>query len=80
RTVEIGELTAIVSVKTTTSSATSETDIRKSAAIVDSSGAIMKPSVPIAKVPSARNIAGTIDPLMLEDSAALTGAAGDVLE
>ncbi len=62
RTVEIGELTARRSVKTTMSVAVAEMLIFRSAAMVGSSGAIMKPSVPIANVPSARKAGGRSEP------------------
>jgi hypothetical protein len=53
-----GELSASVIVNTVTNWATVETEWPKSTAILGNSGAIMKPSVPIANVPNAMQSIG----------------------
>lgn len=56
--VVIGELIDSASVNATTSMVTADTLRLKSAAILGSSGAIMKPFVPMENVPSEKNRAG----------------------
>lgn len=67
RAVRIGEVIASVSVKMVTSEPTAAIGTERSADIFGSKGAIMKLSVPMAKVPRARKKTGFNDPVPVED-------------